>query len=408
MHYFTECPPNIQYSDQRDLSSSRSMNNQSYKISPSSSDVLTIERVQNDNDLNEFIRLPWQIYKDYPHWVPPLMRDVKFKLNQSKHPFFEHAKIELFIARRRTAIVGRIAAIVDDRYNEFHKECTGFFGMFECVKDYEAAKALFSSAETWCKNQGMNRMRGPMNLSMNDECGFLLEGFDIDPVIMMPYNPKYYLKFCEQYGFVKAKDLYAYLKNDIGVVDRIAKLVERVKSKENVVIRPVNLKDFNREVAIIKDIYNAAWELNWGFVPMTDKEMDLMAKELKPICEPELVLFAEVSGEPVGVSITLPDMNQVLKKLNGKLGPIGILKFLYYKKKITGARAIVFGIKKEYRLTGISSVLYYETVKRGARLGYTWCEMSWNLEDNDLINRFDEAVGGKLYKKYRIYEKELR
>jgi hypothetical protein len=370
-------------------------------------DGLVIKRVQNDNELNEFIRLPWQIYKYYPHWVPPLLRDVKFKLNQFKHPFFEHAKIELFIARRGTTIAGRIAAIVDDRYNEFHKERTGFFGMFECVEDYETAKALFASAETWCKNQGMNRMRGPMNLSMNDECGFLLEGFDSDPVIMMPYTPKYYLEFSERYGFVKAKDLYAYLKSDIGVVDRIAKLVERVKSKEKVVVRPVNLKDFNREVAIIKDIYNAAWELNWGFVPMTEKEMDLMAKELRPICEPELVLFAEVNGEPVGVSITLPDMNQVLKKLNGKLGPIGLLKFLYYKKKITGARAIVFGIKKEYRLTGISSVLYYETVKRGARLGYTWCEMSWNLEDNDLINRFDEAAGGKLYKKYRIYEKEL-
>jgi GNAT superfamily N-acetyltransferase len=383
------------------------MNNQANQTIHSNSDDLVIEQIRNNNDLGEFIRLPWQIYNDYPHWVPPLLRDVKFKLNQSKHPFFEHAKIELFIARRGTTITGRIAAIVDDRYNEFHKERTGFFGMFECVEDYEAAKALFSSAETWCKNQGMDRIRGPMNLSMNDECGFLLEGFDSDPVMMMPYNPKYYLEFCERYGFVKAKDLYAYLKSDIGVVDRIAKLVERVKKKENVVVRPVNLKDFNREVAIIKDIYNAAWELNWGFVPMTEKEMDLMAKELRPICEPELVLFAEVNGEPVGVSITLPDMNQVLKKLNGKLGSIGLLKFLYYKKKITGARAIVFGIKKEYRLTGISSVLYYETVKRGARLGYTWCEMSWNLEDNDLINRFDEAVGGKLYKKYRIYEKEL-
>lgn len=383
------------------------MENKLDKGSSYHSEALTVKLIQNDDDLNRFINFPWQIYKDYPHWVPPLLRDVRFKLNQAKHPFFEHAKVQLFIALRGSSITGRVAAIIDDRYNDFHKERTGFFGMFECVEDYDAATALFSSAEKWCNNQGMNRIRGPMNLSMNDECGFLLEGFDIDPVIMMPYNPKYYLDFCERHGFVKAKDLYAYLKSDIRVIDRIAKLVERVKNKENVVVRPINLKDFDREVERIKDIYNAAWELNWGFVPMTEKEMDLMAKELRPICEPELILFAEVNGQPVGVSITLPDMNQVLKKLNGKIGPIGILKFLYYKKRITGARAIVFGIKKKYRLTGISSVLYYETVRRGARLGYKWCEMSWNLEDNNLINRFDEAVGGKLYKKYRIYEKDL-
>jgi hypothetical protein len=366
-----------------------------------------IQRVKDDKDMNRFIRLPWQIYKNDPHWVPPLIKDVKFKLNRSKHPFFEHARMELFLAIRQTKTLGRIVAIVDYRHNEFHKERTGFFGMFECVEDNNVAKSLFSASEQWCKNEGMNRIRGPMNLSMNDECGFLLEGFDSDPVIMMPYNPKYYLRLCERNGFVKVKDLYAYLKGEVGVVDRIARLVERVKRKENVVVRPVNMKKFDQEVEIIKDIYNAAWELNWGFVPMTSSEMDLMAKDLKPLAEPELVLFAEVDGKPVGVSVTLPDYNQVLKKLNGKLGPINILKFLYYKKKITGLRGIVFGIKKEYRRTGINTVLYYETEIAGAKLGYKWCEMSWNLENNDLINRFDEAVGGKLYKKYRIYEKQI-
>ena len=366
-----------------------------------------IRRIENEQDLRQFVRLPWQIYGDNPYWVPPLIRDVKFKLNRSKHPFFEHAKMELFLASRGTETIGRIAAIVDDRHNEFHKENTGFFGMFECVQDYEVARLLFSSAESWCKNQGMSRLRGPMNLSMNDECGFLLEGFDSSPAIMMPYNPNYYLDFSELYGFVKAKDLYAYLKDEVGVENRIGKIVERVKRKENVVVRPINMKKFKQEVEIIKDIYNDAWELNWGFVPMTSNEMDLMAKELKPIAEPEIVLFAEVNGQPVGVSITLPDYNQVLKKLNGKLGPINIVKFLYHKRKINGLRSIVFGIKKEYRLTGINAVLYYETEKAAARLGYKWCEMSWNLEDNDLINRFDSAVGGKLYKKYRIYEKEI-
>ena len=366
-----------------------------------------IRPVTNKTDLKKFIRLPWKIYKDHPHWVPPLIRDVKFKLNREKHPFFEHARMELFVAENGNEIVGRIAAVVNERYNEFHHEKLGFFGMFECVDDLETARLLYTAAEDWCRKEGMDRILGPVNLSMNDECGFLLEGFDLDPAIMMPYTPEYYLKLSEECGYIKAKDLYGYLKGEVGVVERIAKLVERVKSKEDVVVRPMDMKNFSKEVEIIKDIYNAAWEVNWGFVPMTPAEMDLMAKELKPIAEPELVLFAEVKGEPVGVAITLPDLNFVLKKLNGKLGPVQLLKFFYYKRKIKGLRSVIFGLKKEYRRTGINVVLYYETEARGARIGYEWCEMSWNLEDNEMINRFDEAVGGKLYKKYRLYEKGL-
>jgi len=366
-----------------------------------------IRAVTNKTDLDKFIRLPWKIYKDNPHWVPPLIRDIKFKLNREKHPFFEFARIELFIAENGNEIVGRIAAVVNERHNEFHNEKLGFFGMFESIDDVETARLLFTTAEEWCRKEGMERILGPVNLSTNDECGFLLEGFDLDPAVMMPYTLEYYLKLTEECSYIKAKDLYAYYKGEVGVVDRIAKLVERVKSKEDVVVRPLDMKNFERDVEIIKDVYNAAWELNWGFVPMTPAEMDLMAKELKPIAEPELVLFAEVKGEPVGLAITLPDLNFVLKKLNGKLGPIQLLKFLYYKRKIKGLRSIIFGLKKEYRLTGINVVLYYETEVRGAKLGYESCEMSWNLEDNDMINRFDEAVGGKLYKKYRLYEKSL-
>jgi GNAT superfamily N-acetyltransferase len=372
-----------------------------------SSSVVEIHPVQNAKDLERFIRMPWEIYRNNPHWIPPLIKDVRFKINRAAHPFFEHATAEFFLALRGGEVVGRIAAIVDARYNEFHNEKTGFFGMYESVDDRDVARSLFSTAEQWCSERGMNRIRGPMNLSMNDECGFLLEGFDADPAIMMPFTHRYYLSLCEESGYGKAKDLYAYLKGEVGVVDRISKLVERVRQKEDVVIRHIDMRRFNEEVAIVKEIYNSAWELNWGFVPMTPNEMDLMAKELKPIAEPELVLFAEVRGEPVGVSITLPDLNQVLKRLNGRLGPIGLLKFLYYRKQVTGLRSIVFGLKKEYRRTGINVVLYYETEIAAARLGYKWCEMSWNLEDNDLINRFDEAVGGKLYKKYRIYEKTI-
>jgi GNAT superfamily N-acetyltransferase len=368
---------------------------------------VAIHRVEPPRDVETFLRLPWQIYRGHPHWVPPLLQDVRFKLDRSRHPFFEHARMELFLARRGPQVVGRVAAIVDDRHNEFHKERTGFFGMFECADDPEAAGALFAAAELWCKDAGMDRLRGPMNLSMNDECGFLLEGFDSDPVLMMPYNPRYYLALAEGYGLAKIKDLYAFLKDEVGVVDRIATLVERVKKREGVVVRPLDMRRLEADVAAIQEIYNSAWQPNWGFVPMTASEMDLMAKQLKPIAEPELVLFAEVGGRPVGVSITLPDYNHVLKHLNGRLGPIGILKWFYYKRRITGLRSLVFGLLPEYRRTGINTVLYYETEVRGARLGYKWCEMSWNLEDNDLINRFDAAVGGKLYKKYRIYEKAI-
>jgi len=368
---------------------------------------IEVIRVETAKDLNRFVRLPWEIYKNDPNWVPPLIRDVKFKLDRAKHPFFDHAKMEMFLAIRGKHVTGRIAAIVDERHNEFHEEHTGFFGMFECIENYDVAQALFSTAENWCREKGMDRIRGPVNLSMNDECGFLLEGFDSSPVIMMTYNPKYYLDFSDRYGFVKAKDLLAFLKGKVGVVGRIEKIVERVRRKENVVIRHMDMKRYLEEIEIIKDVYNEAWEPNWGFVPMTSKDIDLMAKEMKPLLEPEMVLFAEVDGQSVGVSITIPDYNQVLKKLNGRLGPIGMLKFLYYKRKITGTRGIVFGIKKEYQKTGINAVLYYDTEMAGARLGYTWCEMSWNLEDNDMINRFDEAIGGELYKKYRIVEKSI-
>ena len=368
---------------------------------------LEIRRVTSRRDLARFIRLPWRIYQGDPCWVPPLIRDVALRLNRSRHPFFEHASMELFLACRGREVSGRIAAIVDERHNRFHHDRVGFFGMFECIDDLEAARALFRAAETWCGNRGMTRVRGPMNLSMNDECGFLLEGFDAPPVLMMTYTPKYYLDLCEGCDLVKSKDLHAYRKDDVGVLDRIAALVERVKTKERVRVRPIDMAHFDREVGLIKEIYNSAWELNWGFVPMTEKEMDLLASQLRPIVEPALVLFAEVDGNSVGVSITLPDYNQVLRHMNGRLGPLSLLKMLYYRRKITGLRAIVFGIRREFRRTGISTVLYYETEKAAERLGYQWCEMSWTLEDNAMINRFDEAVGGRLYKKYRIYEKDI-
>ena len=371
-------------------------------------EAVSIRRVESRKDFKDFLKLPWRIYGDDPNWVPPLLRDVKSTFYFEKNPFLKHAKVELFLARRDDQTLGRIVAIIDHNHNQFHQEKTGFFGFFEVTPDYSVAKALLDRARVWCQGKDMNLLRGPMNPSMNDECAFLLEGFDSPPVIMMPYNPPYYLEFMETYGFYKAKDLYAFLKEvKDGIPERIEGLVERMKRREELVVRPLDMRHLKGEVELIKEIYNSAWERNWGFVPMTDEEMDLMAKRLKPIAVPELVLFAEVRGEPIGVSVTIPDYNQVLKRLNGKLVPWGMIKFLYYRRKIDGLRALVFGIKREYRGKGVSLVLYHEAEKVATRLGYRWCELSWNLEDNDLINSFDTAVGGRLYKKYRIYEMEI-
>lgn len=367
--------------------------------------VYDIQPVRTKQELNEFIQLPQKIYKDNPYWVPPLLSEIRATLDTAQNPFWKHARRELYLARREGKPAGRIAAIIDDNHNQFHQEKTGFFGFFECIEDYAVAEKLWDAARKWVENQGMERLRGPVNPSLNDECAFLLEGFDQMPTVMMPYTHKYYLEFAERYGFHKAKDLYALLKLAAdGIPERIERMITAIKRRTGVQIRPFNMKRFEQDIQFLKDIYNSSWEKNWGFVPMTDREIQVTAHKLKQLADPDLVLFAEVNHQPVGVTVTIPDWNQVLKRLNGRLGPIEILKLLYYRKKIKGVRALIGGVKKEFRNSGIIAVLYYETERNAARRGYQWCELGWNLEDNDLINRFDIAIGGKIYKRYRIYE----
>jgi hypothetical protein len=368
-----------------------------------------VNRVTSKQDLKDFLKLPWRIYKGNQYWVPPLLSEVKELLDLQKNPFWEHAKREIFIARVNGQTVGRIVAIVDDTHNSFHQEKTGFFGFFECIDDDAVAKALYDKARDWLKNNGMTIMRGPASPSLNDECAFLQEGFDKPATVMMSYSPQYYLGLAERYGLVKAKGLYALFLNtgSDGIPERIERMVEIVKKRTKVTIRPADFKHFDREIKYLKEIYNAAWEKNWGFVPMTDKEIDLAAKKLKQFAVPELIQFAEINGEPIGVTVTVPDVNQVLIKLNGRLGLIGLMKFLYYKGKINGARSLIGGVKREYRNTGIIAVLFYETAKAGLKLGYKWSELGWNLEDNALINEFDKAIGGKIYKRYIIYEIQI-
>jgi GNAT superfamily N-acetyltransferase len=371
--------------------------------------VIKVRQVESKQDRKKFVELPFKLYKDNQYWVPPLKSDIYFKLDTKKHPFWEHAIRELFIAEEDGKVVGRIAAIVDFNYNELWQENMGAFGFFESVIDDEVAVDLLDAAIMWLKEQGAEFVRGPLSPSMNDECGFLIEGYNSPPVFMMPYNLQYYPELVERYGFRKAKDLLAFYKShEDPPSPQVMSVVEHLLQNPNITLRTLDMKHLDRDIKIIKELYNASWEDNWGFSPMTEKEFNLMVRELKKIVDPQLVWFAYYKGQPAGISITLPDYNFIFKKLNGRLGPIGILKFLYYSKRIPGTRALIFGFKKEYRRLGLPSLLYYKTEQAALKHGYKWCELSWNLEDNDLINQFDTKVGGRVYKRYRIYEKPIK
>ncbi|HID95329.1 MAG TPA: N-acetyltransferase [Candidatus Latescibacteria bacterium] len=370
--------------------------------------MVRVHAIKGKKDLHDFIMLPWKVYHGDRFWVPPLVREQKDLFNPQKNPFYQHARVELFLARENGDTVGRIAAIVNENHNRFHNEKTGFFGFFEALPDYSIAERLLTVARKWLKQRGMEVMRGPMNFSTNEECGLLIEGFDSSPLIMMTYNPRYYKGFMERYGLHKARDLFAFwIDSSLRPSEKVRRIFKKMSERQGVRVRHLNMKDFDQEVERIKAIYNSAWSGNWGFVPMTDEEFDHLAKLLKRIVVPELVLIAEVDGEPVAFSMALPDYNQVLKRLNGRLGPVGVIKLLWFSRKIKQARLLTLGIKEGYRKRGIDSLLYMRTLLTAREKGYVGGEVSWTLEDNLLINRAIEMMGGKLYKKYRIYEIEI-
>jgi len=369
---------------------------------------MRISEVKTDPQLRTFIDLPWQVYRGNRCWVPPLKREVRHLLDADRHPFWQHARRALFLAEDDGRPVGRISAQVDDGYNRLWNEQLGSFGFFECPDDERVAGALFDAAAAWVKGQGMTVLRGPMSPSSNDEWGWLLDAFDQPPAVMMPYNPPYYHRLAEAWGLRRAKDLLAFVKHASSPMpQRLIDLALKLRANPRITLRPVNMRALKSEMAIIRELYNESWQKNWGFQPMTDAEMDLLAANLKTFAEPEMVLLAFYDGNPAGLSITLPDMNQVLARLNGRLGPVEMLKFLYYRRRITGARALVFGFKQQYRRLGLPVLLFYETEQHLRRRGYQWCELSWNLEDNRLINDFDRELGAEVYKRYRVYERSL-
>jgi len=370
---------------------------------------LTILEVKTKSDLKKFIMFPFNLYKKDKCWVPPLISEEKILFNRGKNPFWKHAEYQAYLAIRNGEVVGRVAGLIDERHNEIHKDKVGFFGFFEAINDKEVTKALLDTAKEWVKGKGRKIFRGPMSPSQNDIFGVLIEGLEYPPMIMMPYNPPYYKELMESYGLAKAKDMLSFFKDSkVGIPQRIKRLSDITRKRTKVIVRPMDTKHLDRDVAIIKDLYNKAWELNWGFVPLTDEEMDDVYKKLVKFYEPELVLIAEVEGKPVGVGISVPDINEVLIKMNGRLFPFGILKFFWYKRKIITVRSMIFGLLKEYRKTGIPLVMFEETEKNGLRNGYTQAEIGWNLEDNDAINQFDSQIGGRIYKRQRVYEMPIK
>jgi hypothetical protein len=367
-----------------------------------------IRPVLGKREWNEFVRFPYRHYRSNPHWVPPLLQDQKILLDPEKHPFYGHADVRFFLALKGGRTAGRIAAIVDRKHNEFHNEKTGFFGFFESVEDFPVAGGLLAAAKGWVKERGMTALRGPVNPSQNEDCGCLMDAYDSPPVIMMTYNPPYYPELFERFGLRKAMDLWAYFID--GKKEPPAKLIrvaEALRKKEGVVVRPVDMKRFDEEVEKIKFIYNNAWSHNWGFVPMTEEEFAHLAKNLKPVIVPELGLIAEIGGKPVAFSLTLPDMNQALIHLNGRLFPFGIFKLLWYSKKVDMARIITLGVVHEHQRKGIDGVLYLDTWRNAVRKGYWRGEMSWILETNTMMNRAAEMLGGKVYKTYRMYQMDV-
>jgi hypothetical protein len=366
---------------------------------------IEVVAVNSKKALNEFVELPFTLYRNDPNWAPPLRIAVRQLLDRGKHPFYANAQAEFFLARKADMVAGRVAAIIDRNHNRFHDEEAGFFGFFECRDDTEVARALLEQARAWVLERGAKFLRGPVNPSTNYECGMLIDGFDTPPMVMMTYNHQYYPALMDQAGLVKAKDLYAYLSNANTIsTQKIQRVADKALSNSSVTVRPINMKDFDNDVAKVWDVYGAAWARNWGFVPMSREEFFQMGKEIKMLLKPELVLIGECAGRVVGFALALPDVNQALKRANGNLFPTGLLKILYYQRLIKNVRVLALGVVEEYRTSGLAAGFYATLVRNARQLGFGDCEMSWILEDNVLMNRSLEAMGAKRYKTYRIYD----
>lgn len=367
-----------------------------------------VQQVASRRDMRRFIEFPRSLYAGDACFVPHLMLERQ-RFFSPRNPLFEFTDVTYFLARGGTGrTVGRITAHVNRRHNQFAGERTGFFGFFESVDDLGVAGALFEAAEEWLRGRGMAIIRGPFNFSTNQECGFLAQGFDEPPVIMMPYTRPYYLDFMERLGYAKAMDLLAYYYDSGGVTpEYLVRFCERIANRSGVTVRAIDMDDFEADAQKAFSVYNRAWADNWGFVPMTEAQFRYTAGELKSIVDPVLALIAELDGEPVGFSLGLPDYNPILKKMNGRLLPLGILHMLLGRRRIDKVRIVTLGVVQEHRRKGIETLLVCRTFQNGIPRGYYRGEFSWVLEDNVLLKRMLERMGATAYKTYRIFEKSL-
>jgi hypothetical protein len=376
--------------------------------------TVSIERIgRGKKDLERFFDVAEPIYEGDRNWVAPLRSDVA-KVFQDENPFFRHGEMQLFVARRDGRDVGRVAAVVDRNHNEFHGERVVFFGFFESPDDPQVAKALLDAVTVWGRERKMTVLRGPANPTLNDECGLLVEGYDSPPVLMMTYNPPYYARLLEGEGLAKAKDLLAFwFPLEEKPLERLSRVAERFRRRaDGVVVRNVSKGGLGRDLPKLREVYNEAWEKNWGFVPMSPEEMDFMAARLKPLLVEELLWIAEKprpdgSLEPIAFMLMLPDYNVAIAKTGGRLLPFGWLKFLLATRRIKTVRVLILGIKTPYRKSGIQSIMMADSLRFLLKKGYTGAEVSWLLEDNELVIGSVRLWGGRLYKTYRMYDKAI-
>jgi hypothetical protein len=381
---------------------------------PASLSSLTVEPVERPRDRMRFIKLPWKVYAGNPYWVPPLLFERRKFFDPARNPFYRHADVQLFVARRGRVDVGTIAAFVNHAYNTFQGERVGFFGFFEVLPDDEAAAALLATAEEWVRRRAMAAIRGPINFTTDNESGLLLDAFDEPPVLMTVYNPPRYRDYIEAAGYVRALDWYAYTvdRDALGgsvenLPPKLVRGAEIARRRSHATFRKVRMREFDRELVNVREVYNRAWERNPTFVPMDEAEIDYLAAGLKSFLDPDLVWVAEAGGRMVGVSITLPDMNQALLKMNGRLLPFGWRHLVFGRAKIDTARFFAMGIVPEFRQRGIDAVFYYETFREAVRKGYVRAELSLIAEANQAIRRPIESLGARIAKTYRVYEKAL-
>ncbi len=372
-----------------------------------------IKQHQPGKDLKDFIRVAFEVYRDDPAWVPPLNMEITDRLTPEKNPFFEHAEVALFTAWKDGNPVGRISAQIDHEHLRIHEDNVGFFGFFDTIDDQEVASALVAAAEKWLAARGMTVMRGPLSLSINEETGMLVEGFESPPTIMSPHHRWYQGALAEGAGLQKVKDCYGWSYDVVPAPPRVQKAWDTINSLPEVRFRSVRPRMLKKEVHDILDVFNDAWQHNWGFVPATDAEAKKMAADLQLILDKELSFFAEIDGQPVAICVCLPNLNEAIFDLNGKLSPVNIAKLLWRLKirRPKSARLMLLGIRTEFRgkkrYAPLALAVIGELVRRGLKQGYEWAELGWTLEDNRLINTAIQSMGAKIYKRYRLFEKPI-